>query len=46
MTSTPPADSLTFHTASRRHLLVERADLGATMSLHHSLEAADLPGVT
>ena len=46
MTSTPPADSLTFHTASRRHLLVERADLGATMALHHSLEAADLPGVT
>ena len=46
MTSTPPADSLTFHTASRRHLLVECADLGATMSLHHSLEAADLPGVT
>lgn len=46
MTSTPLADSLTFHTASRRHLLVECADLGATMSLHHSLEAADLPGVT
>ena len=46
MTSTPPADSLTFHTASRRHLLVERADLGSTMALHHSLEAADLPGVT
>ncbi|MGO3022513.1 MAG: carboxyltransferase domain-containing protein [Brevibacterium sp.] len=46
MTSTPPADSLTFHTASRRHLLVECADLPATMALHHSLEAADLPGVT
>lgn len=46
MTSTPPADSLTFHTASTRHLLVECADLGTTMALHHSLEAADLPGVT
>ena len=46
MTSTPLADSLTFHTASRRHLLVECADLTATMALHHSLEAADLPGVT
>lgn len=46
MTSTPPADSLTFHTASRRHLLAECADLGTTMALHHSLEAADLPGVT
>ncbi len=37
---------LTFHTASRRHLLVECADLAATMALHRSLEAADLPGVT
>ncbi|AZU01387.1 urea amidolyase family protein [Brevibacterium linens] len=46
MISTPLASTLTFHTASRRHLLVERADLGATMALHHSLEAADLPGVT
>ncbi|SMX91372.1 MULTISPECIES: carboxyltransferase domain-containing protein [unclassified Brevibacterium] len=36
---------LTFHTASRRHLLVECADLAATMAVHHSLEAADLPGV-
>ncbi|UVI35013.1 urea amidolyase family protein [Brevibacterium spongiae] len=45
MTDTPQADSLTFHTASRRHLLVECADLAATMALHHSLEAADLPGV-
>lgn len=46
MTDAPQADSLTFHTASRRHLLVECADLAATMALHHSLEAADLPGVT
>jgi KipI family sensor histidine kinase inhibitor len=46
MTSTPLADSLTFHTASRRHLLIECADLTATMALHHSLEAAALPGVT
>ncbi|MGO3072373.1 MAG: carboxyltransferase domain-containing protein [Brevibacterium linens] len=46
MTSTPPASTLTFHTASRRHLLVECADLPATMALHHSLKAADLPGVT
>ena len=46
MTSTPQTHSLTFHTASRRHLLVECADLTATMALHHSLEAADLPGVT
>ncbi|WP_166823300.1 5-oxoprolinase subunit B/C family protein [Brevibacterium limosum] len=46
MTSTPLTDSLTFHTASRHHLLVECADLSATMALHHSLEAADLPGVT
>lgn len=46
MTSTPPADSPIFHTASRRHLLVECADLTATMALHRSLEAADLPGVT
>lgn len=36
---------LTFHTASRRHLLVECADLAATMTLHQSLETADLPGV-
>ncbi|MDN6133202.1 MAG: urea amidolyase family protein [Brevibacterium sp.] len=36
---------LTFHTASRRHLLVECADLSATMHLHHSLESAELPGV-
>lgn len=46
MTSTPPAGSPVFHTASSRHLLVECADLTATMDLHHSLEAADLPGVT
>ncbi|WP_081770430.1 carboxyltransferase domain-containing protein [Brevibacterium sp. VCM10] len=46
MISTPLASTLTFHTASRRHLLVECADLPATMALHHSLEAADLPGVT
>ncbi|WP_167197766.1 5-oxoprolinase subunit B/C family protein [Brevibacterium pigmentatum] len=45
MTSTPLTDSLTFHTASRRHLLVECVDLSATMALHHNLEAADLPGV-
>ena len=36
---------LTFHTASRRHLLVECEDLSATMALHRSLEAAALPGV-
>ena len=46
MISTPLASTLTFHTASRRHLLVECADLPATMALHHSLKAADLPGVT
>lgn len=46
MTSTPQADSLTFHTASKRHLLVECGNLTATMALHHSLEAADLLGVT
>lgn len=46
MTSTPPAGSPVFHTASSRHLLVECADLTATMALHRSLEAADLPGVT
>ncbi|WP_166972959.1 5-oxoprolinase subunit B/C family protein [Brevibacterium atlanticum] len=42
---TPAPAGLTFHIASRRHLLVECADLSATMALHHSLEAADLPGV-
>ena len=36
---------LNFRTASRRHLLVECADLATTMALHRSLEAADLPGV-
>lgn len=36
---------LTFHTASRHHLLVECADLAATMAMHQSLEVADLPGV-
>ena len=36
---------LTFHTASRRHLLIECEDLTATMALHRSLEAAGLPGV-
>src|SRR5699024_453199 len=39
------ASPLTFHTASRRHLLVECEDLSATMALHRSLEAAALPGV-
>ena len=39
------ASPLTFHTASRRHLLVECEDLTATMALHRSLEAAGLPGV-
>ena len=39
------ASPLTFHTASRRHLLVECEDLTATMALHRSLEAAALPGV-
>ncbi|MFF8893043.1 5-oxoprolinase subunit B/C family protein [Brevibacterium casei] len=34
-----------FRTASRQHLLVECADLTATMHLHHSLETAALPGV-
>ncbi|WP_291799392.1 urea amidolyase family protein [Brevibacterium sp.] len=34
-----------FHTASRQHLLAECADLAETMRLHHSLEAAALPGV-
>ena len=34
-----------FHTASQRHLLVECADLTATMHLHHALEAAALRGV-
>ena len=34
-----------FRTASRQHLLVECADLTATMRLHHSLEIAALPGV-
>ncbi|WP_181275957.1 urea amidolyase family protein [Brevibacterium oceani] len=42
---TPAPTGLTFRTASRRHLLVECADLTATMTLHHSLESADLPGV-
>ena len=36
---------LVFHTASRRHLLVECTDLKATMDLHHTLEAAALTGV-
>lgn len=36
---------LEFHTASHRHLLVECADLTATMHLHHTLEAAALRGV-
>ena len=39
------ASPLTFHTASRRHLLVECEDLTATMALHRSLEAAGLPGL-
>lgn len=34
-----------FRTASRRHLLVESADLAASMRLNHALEAAALPGV-
>ena len=34
-----------FRTASRRHLLVESADLAASMQLNHALEAAALPGV-
>ncbi|MFT9772115.1 carboxyltransferase domain-containing protein [Brevibacterium casei] len=34
-----------FRTASRQHLLVECADLTATMRLHHSLETAALTGV-
>ncbi|WP_209323412.1 urea amidolyase family protein [Brevibacterium renqingii] len=36
---------LTFHTASKHHLLVECTDLATTMALHRSLEAAELPGV-
>ena len=36
---------LEFHTASRRHLLVECTDLTATMHLHHALETAALTGV-
>lgn len=36
---------LVFHTASRRHLLVECTDLNSTMDLHHTLETATLPGV-
>ncbi|MCF2587500.1 carboxyltransferase domain-containing protein [Brevibacterium sp. UCMA 11752] len=38
-------DSLDFHTASRRHLLVECPDLASTMHLHQALEAAELDGV-
>lgn len=38
-------DTLEFHTASRRHLLVECPDLAATMHLHQGLEAAALEGV-
>lgn len=38
-------DNLDFHTASRRHLLVECPDLVATMHLHQALEAAELDGV-
>ncbi|WCE39067.1 urea amidolyase family protein [Brevibacterium sp. BDJS002] len=38
-------DTLDFHTASRRHLLVECGDLAATMHLHQGLQAAALPGV-
>lgn len=38
-------DTLDFHTASHRHLLVECADLAATMHLHQGLEAAELDGV-
>lgn len=34
-----------FRTASRQHLLIDCADLTETMRLHHSLEAAALPGV-
>ncbi|RAE69071.1 allophanate hydrolase, partial [Burkholderia multivorans] len=34
-----------FRTSSRRHLLVESADLAASMRLNHALEAAALPGV-
>jgi KipI family sensor histidine kinase inhibitor len=34
-----------FRTASRRHLLVESADLAASMQLNHALETAALPGV-
>ncbi|MDN5760496.1 MAG: carboxyltransferase domain-containing protein, partial [Tomitella sp.] len=38
-------DTLEFHTASRRHLLVECPDLAATMHLHRALESAALEGV-
>lgn len=38
-------ENLDFHTASRRHLLVECPDLAATMHLHQGLEAAELDGV-
>ncbi|TGD38198.1 5-oxoprolinase subunit B/C family protein [Brevibacterium aurantiacum] len=38
-------DDLDFHTASRRHLLVECPDLASTMHLHQALEAAELDGV-
>ncbi|SDS88898.1 sensor histidine kinase inhibitor, KipI family [Brevibacterium sandarakinum] len=38
-------DNLDFHTASRRHLLVECPDLVATMHLHQALQAAELDGV-
>ncbi|MCF2573162.1 carboxyltransferase domain-containing protein [Brevibacterium sp. UCMA 11754] len=38
-------DSLDFHTASRRHLLVECPNLASTMHLHQALEAAELDGV-
>ncbi|MCI4011505.1 urea amidolyase family protein [Brevibacterium sp. ZH18] len=41
----PTPTDLSFHTASRRHLLVECADLAATMHLHHALETAALSGV-
>ncbi|MBM6588709.1 carboxyltransferase domain-containing protein [Brevibacterium sp. RIT 803] len=38
-------DNLDFHTASRRHLLVECPNLASTMHLHQALEAAELVGV-
>ncbi|TSI15935.1 urea amidolyase family protein [Brevibacterium aurantiacum] len=38
-------DNLDFHTASRRHLLVECPNLASTMHLHQALEAAELDGV-